>query len=91
MRWRLLLEEFSPEIVYIKGHQNVIPDALSRLPKRGDIVDGIEAILPFRSPQLLKKKKKKKKGIFQVQLDNGIQATQGKCRSQRKRPKHNPH
>ena len=52
MRWRLLLEELSPEIVYIKGHQNVIPDALSRLPKRGDIVDGIEAILPFRSPQI---------------------------------------
>ena len=31
MRWRLLLEEFSPEITYIKGPHNVVADALSRL------------------------------------------------------------
>ena len=29
MRWRLLLEEFGPEIVYIKGPKNVVADALS--------------------------------------------------------------
>ena len=52
MRWRLLLEEFSPEIVYIKGPKNMIADALSRLPKWGVVmVDGIEAILPSWSPQ----------------------------------------
>ena len=59
MRWRLLLEEFGPEIVYIKGPKNVVADALSRLPKQGDIVDDVEAILPFAS---------KDEGIFPIQL-----------------------
>ena len=31
MRWRLILEEFSPELKYIKGDNNIIADALSRL------------------------------------------------------------
>ena len=44
MRWRLLLEEFVPEIVYIKGPKNVIADALSRLPKKDDIVDDLEFV-----------------------------------------------
>ena len=39
MRWRLLLEGYGPEIEYIKGPKNVVADALSRLPKQGDIVD----------------------------------------------------
>jgi hypothetical protein len=30
-RWRLLLEEFAPEIVYIKGIHNTVADAISRL------------------------------------------------------------
>ena len=47
MRWRLLLEEYGPKIVYIKGHKNVVADALSRLPKQGDIVDDVDAVLPF--------------------------------------------
>ena len=29
--WRLLLEEFGPEIEYIKGIDNIIVDAISRL------------------------------------------------------------
>ncbi len=29
--WRLLLEEYGPEIVYIKGIHNTIADAISRL------------------------------------------------------------
>ncbi len=28
-RWRLLLEEFAPEIVYIKGIHNMVADAIS--------------------------------------------------------------
>ena len=32
MRWRLLLEEFGPEFAYKKGSENVIADALSRVP-----------------------------------------------------------
>jgi hypothetical protein len=30
-RWRLLLKEYGPEIVYIKGIHNTIADAVSRL------------------------------------------------------------
>ena len=30
-RWRLLLEEYGPEIIYIKGVDNTVADALSRL------------------------------------------------------------
>ena len=47
MRWKLLLEEYGPEIVYIKGPMNVVADTLSRLPKQGDIVDDVNAVLPF--------------------------------------------
>jgi hypothetical protein len=30
-QWRLLLEEYGPKIVYIKGIHNTIADAISRL------------------------------------------------------------
>ena len=30
-QWRLLLEEYAPEIVYIKGIHNTVADAISRL------------------------------------------------------------
>ena len=33
MRWRLTLEEFSPELIYIKGSKCIVADALSRLDK----------------------------------------------------------
>jgi transposase InsO family protein len=31
MRWRLLLEEYGPDLKYIKGEDNIVADALSRL------------------------------------------------------------
>jgi len=31
MLWRLLLEEFGPKLTYIKGVNNIVADALSRL------------------------------------------------------------
>jgi hypothetical protein len=31
MRWRLILEEYGPELIYIKGTTNIVADALSRL------------------------------------------------------------
>jgi hypothetical protein len=31
MRWRLIIEEFGPELKYIKGERNIVADALSRL------------------------------------------------------------
>jgi hypothetical protein len=30
-QWRLLLEEYGPDIVYIKGIHNTVADAVSRL------------------------------------------------------------
>ena len=33
MRWRLFIEEYSPDLQYIKGENNVVADALSRLPQ----------------------------------------------------------
>ena len=32
MRWRLILEEFGPDIKHISGEDNVVGDAMSRLP-----------------------------------------------------------
>ena len=31
LRWRMVLEEYGPELIYIKGGDNVVADALSRL------------------------------------------------------------
>ena len=31
LRWRMVLEEYSPELIYIKGTKNIVADALSRL------------------------------------------------------------
>ena len=31
MRWRLVLEEYGPELDYVKGESNIVADALSRL------------------------------------------------------------
>ena len=31
MRWRLVLEEYGPELLYIRGENNIVADALSRL------------------------------------------------------------
>ena len=33
MRWRLILEEFSPKLIYNKGSKNIAEDTLSRLDK----------------------------------------------------------
>ncbi len=30
-RWQLLLEEYTPEIIYMKGIHNTVPDAISQL------------------------------------------------------------
>jgi RNase H-like domain found in reverse transcriptase len=34
MRWRLFIEEYSPDLQYIKGENNVVASALSRLPQQ---------------------------------------------------------
>ena len=38
MKWRLLIEEFHPELHHIQGDRNVVADALSRL----DFAEGVE-------------------------------------------------
>ena len=80
MRWRLLLEEYGPEIVYIKGPRNVVADALSRLPKQGDIVEDVNTVMPFVQ---------KDKDIFPIKLEE-IQERQEVNRSLRKRIRDNP-
>ena len=31
MMWRLILEEYGPELIYTKGSTNIVADTLSRL------------------------------------------------------------
>ena len=40
---------FPPKIVYIKGPENVVADAIGRLPTQWDKMNGLEAILLFTS------------------------------------------
>ena len=80
MRWRLLLEEYGTEIVYIKGDKNIVADALSRLLKQGNIVDDVDAVLPFVSVELK---------VFPVNLKT-IQEHQVSDRSLRRRLKTDP-
>ena len=60
MRWRLLLEEYGPELRYIKGEHNIVADALSRLDmnqfdykqdytpeKKAELFAGDDSDLPF--------------------------------------------
>ncbi len=38
LRWRLYIEEYSPELIHLPGEQNIVADALSRLEKSDTIV-----------------------------------------------------
>ena len=40
MRWRLILEEFGPELIYIPGNKNIVVDALSQL----EIAEGTKPV-----------------------------------------------
>ena len=36
LRWRLIIEDYVPDIEYIKGEKNIVADALSRFPLNGN-------------------------------------------------------
>ena len=36
LRWRLILENYGPDIEYIKGEKNIVDNALSRIPLNGN-------------------------------------------------------
>ena len=40
MRWRLIFEEYNPELIYIQGSKNIAAEVLSRL----DIVDALNPV-----------------------------------------------
>ena len=80
MRWRLLLEEYGPDIVNIKGYKNAVADTLSRLPKQGDIMGDVEVVLTFVPVD---------ENIFPMQLKE-IQSYQAKDRDLRRKIKNNP-
>ena len=44
MRWRLAIEEYGLELIYIKGKKNIVADALSRLAMKDDPIDDVEFI-----------------------------------------------
>ena len=52
MRWRLVLEEFGPELVYLKGDHNIVADAFSRMEmddnKNSRTADFAAAILAWK-------------------------------------------
>ena len=53
MRWRLLIEEYGPELHYVKGSHNVVVDALSRLdlePKLASQCDDTRLDTPSTRP-----------------------------------------
>jgi hypothetical protein len=49
MRWRLIIEEFGPTLTYIKGENNIVADALSRLDlEEAEIdMDNLDEVLNF--------------------------------------------
>jgi hypothetical protein len=42
MRWRLYIEEYSPELQYMKGTHNVVADALGRLDINENPLEGTQ-------------------------------------------------
>ena len=51
MRWRLILEEYSPTFYHIAGPKNVVADALSRLDMGANDNDSLKS--QKMSPQLI--------------------------------------
>ena len=61
LRWHLFIEEFHPTFHYIKGVDNVVADAISRLPMK--TVEEADRIQPDVDPDYNAK-------VFSIELDN---------------------
>ena len=55
MRWRIIIEAYSPNLLYIPGPENIITHALSRLPIINSHEDQEENQLCARYAQVCKK------------------------------------
>ena len=55
MRWRLILEEFGPDILHIKGEKNIVADAISRLPTANEDQNESRTEIPGISSEMLAK------------------------------------
>jgi len=56
MRWRLIIEEFGPELIYVPGNKNVVADALSRIDSddsrnNGLSDDNLDALVTTEVPE----------------------------------------
>ena len=49
MRWRLILEEFGPELKYIRGENNVVANYLSRVEMSDKAIDIVGYDVNFTS------------------------------------------
>ena len=67
MRWRLVLEEYGPQLHYIKGENNIIADALSRLDIQKDSKPPTEQ-LEYLSELYGMKSKEIPKNAFPINL-----------------------
>ena len=46
MKWRLILEEYGPELIYVKGQNNIVADPLSRLDlKKESILESTQSTM----------------------------------------------
>jgi hypothetical protein len=79
-RWRLLLEEYGPKILYIKGEHNTVADALSRLdmiasPKKGSKAKPKQVNMTFANllsrADLENKSESKFNSVFVVEQEDG--------------------
>lgn len=73
LHWRLLIEEFSPKLVYIKGETNVVADNLSRLPlipsgRKQETNDSLHSTLEELAESLLYYPKEAP--VFPLSFDN---------------------
>jgi RNase H-like domain found in reverse transcriptase len=50
-RWRLIAEEYGPEIIYIKGCTNVVADMLSRYPRTDKVLPPTEEAFAVEDQQ----------------------------------------